>query len=228
MNTHHPLRQRLGLDERLLLWLALLAGGYAWVAMVQCHRPAPFIGRAGDYTHFIRLMVMALPLYLAGPRLVLRSWSEEGVAALWKNAVLYVLPFFIGLQFFYLQRIDAINYSLNYHDLSTMGATGIVVFSAAAGLIAGLAIFHVMLARQARILVSYAATFIGAILAIVFVSYLVRETRYVHIHHWFLFAFFVPFARFRHPISTVAQAVCAAIMVEGVAEWTMSTIWELR
>lgn len=219
---------RLGIDERLLLWFALLIGGYAWVAIVQCGRPAPFIGRGGDHTHFMRLMVLALPLYLVGPRLVLRSWEEEGAAALRWNLLGYVLPFFVGLQFFYLQRIRAINYSLNYHDISTMGPTAMVVFFSVAILIAAIAAFHLKLARDQAILLPYAVAFVAALLVIAAITFLVHETRYLHIHHWFLFCFFVPFARFRHPVSMVSQALCAGIAVEGVAEWSMSTIWELR
>jgi hypothetical protein len=219
---------RWGIDERLALWLFLCMAGYAWVSMVQCGRPAPFIDRAGSYTQFLRLMALAPVLYWVGPRHVLRAWGEGGAAALRWNGLLYVLPFFIGLQFFYLQRIDAINYSLNYHDLTRMGPVAIAVFSAVALLIVVLAWFHLRWARQAGILAPYIGAFVGSIAGIAQVTVLLNETRHLHIHHWFLFCFFVPFARFRNPVSTICQAVCAAIAVEGVAEWSMSTIWELN
>lgn len=220
--------RRWGFDERLVLWYLLLIGGFAWVAMVQCGRPSPFAGRGGDHTQFIRLMLLGLPLYFVGPRHVLRAWSEEGARSLRWNVPGYVIPFFVGLQFFYLQRIDAINYSVTWEDLSTMGGVARVVFGAVALLILGLAVFHVGLARREGIAKPYVATFLGALLFIAVWTWLVRESRYLHIHHWFLFCFFVPFARFRHPVSVVAQALCAGIAVEGVAEWSMSTIWELR
>lgn len=221
-------RHRWGLDGRLLLWMLLVAGGFAWVAMVQCGRGHPFEDRSGGYTQFVRMMLLALVLYPVAPMLVLRSWQFEGTRALWSNLVGYVLPYFIGLQFFYLQRIDAINFSLNYHDFTRMGPVAVFVFSLLGLLVVALLVLHVRWARQAGILWPYTGAFVGAVLFIVVVTVLVRDTRHLHIHHWFLTCFFVPFARFANPVSRTAQAVCAAIAVEGVAEWSMATIWELN
>lgn len=223
-----PARLRWGLDERLVLWLLLNVAGYAWVNAVQCGRGSLFLGRSGDYVQLVRLMAVAPVLYFLGPRWVLRSWRAEGTAALRWNGLGYVLPFCVGLQFFYLQRIDAINYSLNYHDLSRMGWVGMVVFSGAGCLILGLAWWHVRQAYRAGIGGWYVGAFVGAVLGIALVAYLWRDTRHIHIHHWFLFCFFIPFTRFRHPVSLVSQAICAAIYIEGVAEWSMATIWELN
>lgn len=217
-----------GVDERLVFWLVLVVFGYGWVSVIQCGREALFVGRAGDYTHFFRLMGLAPVLYFLGPRWVLRSWRESGAASLAWNGLGYALPFFVGLQFFYLQRVDAINFSLTYGDFVRMGPVALVVFSGAGLLITGLAAWHLREARRQGVLLGYAGAFLGAIAFLALITYALRATHYLHVHHWFFFCFFVPFARFRHSVSMVCQAVCAGIAVEGVAEWSLSTIWELR
>ncbi len=219
---------RWGLDERLPLWLLLVAFGYAWVSLVQCGRPAPFVGRDGGYTHFLRLMALAPLLYALGPCCVLRNWREAGPASLAWNGLGYALPFFVGLQFFYLQRIDAINFSLTYADFQRMGPVAMFVFAAVGLLIAALAAWHLRQARRQGILPAYASAFTGAIALLALITYALRESHYLHVHHWFFFCFFVPFARFPQPLSMACQAMCAGIAVEGVAEWSLSTIWELR
>ena len=60
------------------------------------------------------------------------------------------------------------------------------------------------------------------------VSLVLQEQYSVYIHHYFLFGFFIPFARFRNPVSMVCQAVCAGGYVEGVSEWGMATLWYPR
>jgi len=219
-------KTRWGLDSRLLFWLVLCAAGFAWVAMVQCGRPGPFLDRRGGYEQFTRLMLFAPLLYVLGPRCVLTAFGSPGA---WRDNLLgYALPFFVGLQFFYLQRIDAINFSLTADDFARMGPVAIAVFGGLGLLIVALLGLHAWWAHRAGILLPYVLCGIGSVLFIALVTYLVRDTRHLHIHHWFVGIYFVPFTRFPNPLSRGVQAVCAAIGVEGIAEWSMATLWELN
>jgi hypothetical protein len=219
-------RTRWGLDERLALWMLLCVCGFAWVSLVQCGRAHPFQDRAGGYTQFLYLVCLALFLYPLGPLHVLRAVSIDGARAVGMNLLGYALPFFIGLQFFYLQNIDAINYSLNYRDFARMGPAGILVFSIGGLLLLGLLGMHLRWAKQAGMLPAYLAAIIASVLLLPLVTLLLRDTHYLHIHHWFVGAYFLPYCRFANPVSRTAQAICAGVAVEGVAEWSMAPIWE--
>jgi hypothetical protein len=106
-----------------------------------------------------------------------------------------------------------------------MHPAGRIVFSLAAILILALAIYHGRLARKQGILVPYLSSFFGAILALATITWLLRGHYYFHIHHYFLFGFFIPWTRFRNPVSLVCQALCAGVYVEGISEWGMATLW---
>jgi hypothetical protein len=137
----------------------------------------------------------------------------------------FALPFFVALHWYYLQSIPQINYSLTPNDLRHMHPVGQAVFLGAGLLVLGLVAYHLTLARRGKILTAYLCALVGAVGALAAVTWALRNHYYVHIHHYFLFGFFIPFARFRNPVSTVCQALCAGVYVEGISEWSMGTLW---
>ena len=216
-----------GFDDRFFFWTILLVAGYAYVQTVLCHRPNPFASRGGGYSDIIKMLAAAPLLYFVGPRANLESFLHEDKrrVLLW-NGLGYVLPYFIGLHWLYLQTIPQINYSLTWHDLTHMHPVGKVVFLAGGVLILGLVIYHLLLAYREGILVPYISTFLAGILVIAGISWMLRGRYTPHIHHYFFFGYFIAWARFRTPVSLVCQGLCAGVYVEGISEWGMSALWD--
>ena len=215
-----------GADLRLAFWCLMLAGGFAYVSGVLCGRKMPFTSGAG-YGDFFWLLATAPVLYALGPRHTLEPF-ENGSRALWWNFLGFAFPFFIALHFFYLQRIPNLNYSITPSDLARITPMAAAVFTGTAVLILVLGACHLRMAHKEGILLPYASAFLGSILLIAAITWAIRADYAFHIHHYFLFGFFVPFTRFRNPISLVFQALCAGIYVEGVSEWSMSLLWDLK
>ena len=215
-------------DHRFYLWTLLLVAGFAYVGGVLCDRAGPLQSRGGGYWEIAKLLIVTPFLFFVGPRHNLRRFSEGWLGALKWNGLGYVLPFSLGLQYYYLQSISIINYSLTWSDLSRMPVAGKAVFLGLAALIATVAVYHIYLAHKERIAVPYVLSFVGAVLVLASVTWLLHEDYYFHAHHYFFFGFFIPWTRFRNPVSLVCQGVCAGIYVEGVSEWGMATLWYAR
>ncbi len=207
-------------DHRFWFWALLLVAGFAYVAGVLCHRGIPFASRRGGYAEITKLLLAAPFLYFLGPR--------HNMKLSWGHALGYVLLFFLALHWFYLQRISVINYSLTWNDLSHMRPIGQMVFLGGGALILGLVAYHINLAQKAKILASYILALLGSLAVIAGITWVFRDRYYLHIHHYFLFGFFIPFTRFKNPVSLACQALCAGVYVEGVSEWSMATLWYLR
>ena len=215
-------------DLRFWFWTGLLATGFAYVAFVLCERSNPLQSREGGYTEFIKLMFSAPLLYALGVRRTLEPFGSDWRSVVGRNVLGFTLPFFVALHWYYLQSIPQINYSLTLKDLQHMHPAGQMAFLAGGLMIAGLVAYHLVLARREGCLGLYAASLAGAVGILAVVSLVLHERYSMHIHHYFLFGFFIPFARFRNPLSVVCQAVCAGGYVEGVSEWGMSTLWYPR
>jgi hypothetical protein len=228
LNRLKQLLRDQGVDERLVFWCAVLAGGFVYTAGVLCGRENPFLSRAGGYGEFLKLMLTAPALYWFSARHALMRLRPLTRGALLWNGAGFLLPFFTGLHFFYLQRISVINYSLTPRDIARMPPVGVVVFLAGGLLIAALAGYHLYLARREKILAPYALSFAGAVLFIAAITGLYSGSYYIHVHHYFLFGFFVPWLRFRDTVSVAALGLCSAVYVEGVSEWGMATLWYSR
>jgi len=216
---------RMFVDPWFWFWTFLLAAGFAYVASVLCHRANPLYARYDGYGEFIKLMISAPVLYFVGVRANLKPEVLNVRNVLVRDGLGYALPFFVALHWFYLQEIPQLNYSLTYSDIAHMHPVGKAVFALGGLLIAALLIYHLVLARRERILAAYALSFVGAIALLVGTTWILRGAYYPHIHHYFLFGFFIPWARFRNPVSLMSQAFCAGVYVEGISEWSMATLW---
>lgn len=217
--------ERMFLDPWFWFWTFLLAAGFAYVSAVLCHRANPFYARYNGYGEFVKLMLSAPLLYFIGVRGNVKPEVVGARSVFLRAGLGYALPFFVALHWFYLQDIPQINYSLTYSDLAHMHPMGKVVFSVGGMLIAALLVYHLVLARREKILLAYSLTFLGAIALLAGITWVLRAGYYPHIHHYFLFGFFIPWTRFRNPVSLVSQALCAGVYVEGISEWSMATLW---
>jgi len=219
---------RMFLDGRFWFWAILLLAGYAYVAGVLCGRTSP-IASSREGHHELAKLAATLPfLFFISTRHVLEPWQADWRRALAWNVAGYAAPFFVALHWLYLQRIPHINYSITWADLSSMHPVAYVVFGLAALVMASLTFFHFHLAHKEGVLGLYLLTFAGAIAVIAGISWFFRAEYNFHIHHYFLFGFFIPWARFKHPVSLICQALCAGVYVEGISEWSMAALWYPR
>jgi hypothetical protein len=212
-------------DARFWAWTLLLVGGFAYVAACFCGRHNPLASRAGGYGEVAKLLVSAPLLFFLGPRHSLEPADAPWRRILLRNGLGYLLCYFAGLQWGRLQQIPHVNYSLKWSDLSHMHPVGAAVYLVGALIILGLAGYHCRLARRQGILVPYLATFLGGMVLLAAISWAVRGHYYYHIHHYFFFGYFIPWARFRDPVSLACQGFSAGVYVEGVSEWGMAALW---
>lgn len=216
-----------GYDARLLFFWLLLLLGYLYVAAILNGRANPFLARHGGHQEFLKLFLLAPFLYFLGPRHSLLPFARARKPWLW-NGLGFALPYFIGLHFYCLQKIDAINYSLTPRDFARMGTAAWILFAAVALLILAVAAFCLHLARKQGYLPRYLAAMLALPAFVAFTTCMLRKDYYLHLHHWAFFGAFVPYLRFQHPLTLALQGLCAGIMTEGIATWSMSTIWEPR
>jgi len=212
-------------DVRFWLWTLMIVGGFAYVAGCICGRHNPLASREGGYSELVKLLISAPLLFFLGPRHNLESDDAGWRRIPMRNGFGYFLFFFGGLQWELLQHIPHVNYSLKWSDLSNMHPTGRAVFLTGAVVILALAAYHCRLARKQGILVPYISTFLGGILLLVAISWVVRDHYYYHIHHYFLFGYFIPWTRFKNPVSLACQGFSTGVYVEGISEWSMAALW---
>lgn len=212
----------------LYFWVFMLGAGFIYVAGVLCGRSMPLYSRHGGYGELIKLLISAPILFWLGPMHAFAPLESGWRKVLLDNVVAVGLSFFIALHWLYLQEIDAINYSLTPSDVARMGVAAWVVFTGGAVLTLGLGAYHLVLARRQGILMPYILSFTSAVMVIVLISWTLRGRASVHIHHYFLFGFFIPFLRFRNLITLICLGGCAGVYVEGISEWSMALLWDFH
>ncbi len=216
---------RMACDARFYFWAMLLLGGFLYVYVVLCGRTMPRTLHHRAYMEILKLLISAPILFYLSPRYALQPFVEDCRRALTWNVLGFALPYFIALHFFYLQKIHVVNYSLTASDFQRMPFVAIIVFSILGLVILLLAGYHMYLAQQEGVLLRYMFILFAAIGLIAAITWAVRSHHHLHIHHYFLAGFFIPFTRFRNPVSVVCLGLSAGVYVEGISEWGMDPIW---
>lgn len=147
-NTGRKERVYFYLDMRFWFWTGLLVAGFAYVAFVLCDRSVPLQSRDGGYAEVIKLLLSAPLLYMLGVRRTLEPFDSDWRSVVVRNVIGFALPFFVALHWYYLQSIPQLNYSLTLKGLQTMHPIGQLVFLAGGLLVAGLVVYHLVLARR--------------------------------------------------------------------------------
>jgi hypothetical protein len=211
-----------GLDWRLALWLGCLVLGFCYVAGVVNGRDNPLISRDGDYLALTRLLVVGGLLYFAGPCHALPDRRNL------RDLACFLLPFAMGLQFYYGQRIDGINVSLTPRGLAHAGPAAWALIAGVAALLTGVLVLNLMQARRRGQAGWYAGSFVAFMAGVAGVTWWLRDSHSIHIHHYNAFGVFLPWLRFNHPVTLIALGACTGIFVEGVTTWGMDPVWNLR
>ena len=214
-------------DSRFLFWISILLGGFCYVSVVFCGRANPLLSRSGSYIEIIKLLAVSPLLYLLGAEKTVEPLKKDDRSILLWN-VSYLVLFFIGLHWYYLQYIKQINFSVTAADFHQMPALSIAIFALCSIPIGAVVTYHIYLSYKEKILLPYLGAFFGSVFMIIVVSLVVKDNYYFHIHHYFIAALLIPFARFKTPISMASQALLAGTYVEGTSEWVMASLWVLR
>jgi hypothetical protein len=212
-------------DWRCAYWCALLASGFAYVAMVLCHRPTPFASGDNQWNDWLGVMLSGPTLYLLATRHTLGPFGEQRATAVLWNMAGFGLSFFAALHWEYVGQITGANFSLTSRHLAHLNPASKT--AVAVGLLIAVSIAALCLreARRARILAPYLASFATLIGTLVAITLALGSRYHVHIHHYFFALGLIPFVRFRHPVCFVTQAVLAGVYVEGASRWGLSPIW---
>lgn len=218
-----------GFDHRFPWWCLLLAGGFAYVAVVLCGRGDPFRSANGTHADLARILLLAPLFFYLGPRHnlpALRGQPWRAIAT--RTGLNYLLPLFLGLHFKYLGQFLGVGFSLRWADLSRLNASGAAALGGGVVLVGGLIAYHVALARRETVLRGYVAWLVAVPAALAARTWMLRETHTLHVHHYAWGGLLFPFCRFRTPLSLAAQALFLGIALEGACRHGMEPVWYPR
>jgi hypothetical protein len=215
-------------DSRFGAWLALIVLGFAYVSVVLCGRSNPFVSRYDRYSDLVTLVGLAPFFYFLGPRHNFPRLDGSPRRVLSQLGLCYVLPFVLALHLDGVGDLVGVHFSLKASDLRGLDLAGEIVLVGSALLVVGLLGYHFVLARREGILLPYSAAFVAVPSVVALVTSFLRDTHYLHVHHYLYGAFLFPFFRFEPAVSRVAQATFLGICVEGASRWGLDPVWYPR
>lgn len=214
-------------DRLRILFLTLLfVVGYALVATVLWGRPSPFLARGGNYGNIFQLLATAVliaPLACRATLGKLDVFVDFKKRRVWGYGLIFIVACFFGL----LSRIKVIDFSLKSADLAK--APWFFYLVAGCALLAFIyAFIRQIRDMRGKVNLPIYFTGIGAfLLLITLATFILRDTHYLHIHHytWALFLVFI--FRFDHPFSRTVQPLALGIYLDGIASWGFDPWWYL-
>jgi len=206
-------------------WLVLIASGFAYVSMVLCHRSSPLQSGNNFVLDFVCFNVVCSVLYFFGP---IKNFPVEKPFSFQNGLSLsltYLLPFFLALHWIFVGRVLGAQFSLKPSDLSSLNGNGVLAVSleiVAAVLIFG---YHGWQAKRAGSSPIYISLFIAMVALVGMGTIMLRESHYLHVHHYCIGLAVFPFCRFETRFSRICQAFFLGLALEGVARWGFDPLW---
>ncbi|KAL6050858.1 hypothetical protein QOT17_019567 [Balamuthia mandrillaris] len=240
--------------DSFALWMALLVLGYTYVSFFTCGRNNPFHNRSKNYREFFIVILLGLIWFLLAPVFTLCSnktaetggshltssifskiglkENSIGLCAVY-NYFFYVLPFFVGIIFTYVDRnahLRGIRIHLVGCRCKKFNATQYIVILLLSTFWVLLLGFHIWLLTREGLyyVLAYVLAYILLISALCVSSvytYLCAGWSF-HAHHWFVALMLIPLTRFVNPLSAMTQGLLAGIFVEGIARWNFASTWK--
>jgi len=140
------------------------------------------------------------------------------------NYFFYVLPFFIGLHFTYLDYIPFLQAIVfNRDGIRRLRLNHWIFLAVTALFIGSLIAFHCILFFQSKkwIFYLFGFSFLAVLFSIVSFYNIKLRGMSFHIHHYQIFGFLFALMPFQNIVSSFFQALAAGIFVEGIARWGM-------
>lgn len=206
-----------------LRFAALAAAGYGYVSHVMCGRP-PFSSApegSWELLKLIALIMLLLPLLNGW---IARSWT-------WPAPDLRrgLICFFLTLHFQWIPRYTNIDFALNsslLHGGMALPVLGALIL-VAAGL--GYAVSrHVHEARRRGHLRMYLALLIAVVMIPALITFALRGSHSLHVHHYALGIMLMLLARYPTPLSGGLFGLAFGLLIEGAARWGLDPCWIAR
>jgi len=212
-------------DARPWAFTLLLMAGFAYVAVVLCGLSSPLQSGNPGYWDFAFVALTAPLLYLMAATRTIRPFARPWGPALFRNGLLYAVPFFIALHWEMVGDVLGANFSLNPQSLSRLSPRDVAAMILAIVLIGSAVGWHAWRAHKEGILAWYAGAFVGILALIAVITLALRGTHTIHIHHYTIGGLFALFWRFNHPVSAMYQGFFLGMYVEGIARWGRDPNW---
>ena len=210
-----------------LMWAALLNTAFMYVAVVIAKRRSSLLrGRHGGYRDIVIVNLLAPLLYVMGIgqyQSVLEVHSPHVLA--------FLLSFMVGLHMSLIARGPCASCarSLSTRELEHCRVTDIVSYTGKFLYMVALAVGHVMHLSSTGRLPLYLPSYALCAAALLWVSHAVRDTHYLHLHHWAAGILLTPLCHVGLPlVSLLNLGFCAAQFVEGASKWSAAPLWHAR
>lgn len=241
----------------VVVWHVLLVMGFIFVAHITEKRPNPLRSRRGHYREVVKLLASGPLLFLLGPvfalavpesnpRSVTTDLTEQVVGALFQldpradaeafallyNYLFFVVPFYAGLHITYMDKnlfLRAVGDKLVVPSRwKTYTKKELIALAVLLGFLLFVASCQVILLALDGLLLWYALAYGCVLAAIGVASYIIRKTHEIHVHHYLFGLILLPLPRAFNPISSCTMAAAAGVFVEGIARWSMASLWDRR
>jgi len=141
----------------------------------------------------------------------------------------FLLSYFIGLQFTYLDSImflRRVGDKIGTPSLwKTYKVTEVLCLFPILGSVLSVVALHIFFIISYPLWKEYIVCYGVFLGGLVLITLILRKTHYLHMHHYFIFGTLIPLAAFSHPVSVVALGLVAGIYTEGAARWGYDPLW---
>ena len=199
---------------------ALAAAGYAYVSYVMCGRP-PFSSApdgSWELLKLIALTLLVLPLlngWIARPW----TWSAPDL----RRGLIF---FFLTLHFQWIPRYTNIDFALNASLLHSAMALPVLGALLLVGAGLGYAVSqHIHEAQHRGQLRVYLVLLIAVVTAPVLITFALRGSHSLHLHHYALGTMLMLLARYPTPLSGGLFGLAFGLLIEGAARWGLDPCW---
>ena len=210
----------------LLLWLGVVALGYAYVAVFLCDRWLPFRSGNNSCQDFLVLFCVCSLLFWSGPVHNFEFKARDASRAL--RLTSFLVPFISALHWAFLGDALSVHFSLTPDSLSSLDLVSLIALIAAAFGVVIVFVYHIVQAIRAGMLGWYLTAFSIPVAFIGLVTMVMTKTHFLHFHHYCVGLLLFPFCQFRSTISVACQGFFLGLAVEGVARWGLDPVWCLR
>ncbi len=203
--------------------VALATAGYGYVSLVLCGRP-PLASAPDGSWEFLKLILTTLILAPLLDGWITRPWTRSARDLRWG-----LIGFFLALHFQWIPRYAHIDFTLDpslFSGGTAAPAWGALIL-AASGL--GFAVGrHILEAHRSRHLGIYLALLVAVIAIPALITFMLRASHLLHLHHYAIGMMLMLLARHRFPLSGAVFGLAFGLLVEGIARWGMDPCWIAR
>lgn len=212
-----------------VLWIICMVAGYSFVAVITEKRGHPFKSRFDKYQCTLRMVVKAPLVFLCGPIRSLHNPAESDQFQAFLYNSIFVIFFFVGLQFTYLDGIMLFRRAGDKFGSPSLWKTytrsELALIIPIILVIVGSIVWECYLIFFDSLAIWYLILYGIIFAAIILPTIILRNSHHLHMHHYAIFGLLIPFFAFPNPFSMGWLGVVSGIYVEGVSRWGMAWFW---